>query len=65
MPPRNLMCLTLTAVISLACYGQAQHNRYGRSLAGVLDKISRRYYEPVDDAKLFQGGGGGNGRAPG
>lgn len=56
MPPRNLLCLILTAVLALACYGQVQHNRYGRALGHVLDKISRRYYEPVDDAKLFQGG---------
>jgi carboxyl-terminal processing protease len=56
MPPRNLLCLILTAVLALACYGQVQRNRYGRSLGGVLDKISRRYYEPVDDAKLFQAG---------
>jgi carboxyl-terminal processing protease len=55
MPRRNLFCLMLMTVVSLACYGQAQHNRFGRSLGNVFDRISRRYFEPVDDAKLFQG----------
>ena len=55
MPRRNVLCLLLMTVVSLACYGQAQRNRYGRSLGNVLDEIARRYYEPVDDSKLFQG----------
>ena len=54
MPRRNLYGLILICVFSLACYFQAQHNRYGRATADVLDQISRRYFEPVDDAKLFQ-----------
>ncbi len=55
MPRRNLLCLLLMTVVSLACYCQAQRNRYSRSLGNVLDEISRRYYEPVDDAKLYEG----------
>jgi carboxyl-terminal processing protease len=54
MPRRNLYGLTVIGILSLACYFQAQHNRNGRAAADVLDQISRRYFEPVDDAELFK-----------
>jgi carboxyl-terminal processing protease len=55
MPRRNLCWLLLITIVSMACYRQGLHNRYGRSASDVLDQISRRYFEPVDDATLFQG----------
>ena len=33
MPRRNLYGLILIGIFSLACYFQAQHNRYGRAAA--------------------------------
>jgi carboxyl-terminal processing protease len=55
MPRRNLTWLLLITVLSVACYHRALGNRYGRTLAEVLDHVSRRYYVPADDLDLFEG----------
>lgn len=41
------------AVVSFACYGAVDHNRYGRFFAEVINKVDRDYVKPVDKEKLF------------
>lgn len=55
MPRRNLSWLLLVTVVSLVCYHKVAGNQYGRILADTLDRISRRYYVPVDNLQLFEG----------
>ena len=55
MPRRTLWIMLAAIVFSLACYERADHNRYGRWFAEVLETIDRHYLEPVDDQKLFEG----------
>jgi carboxyl-terminal processing protease len=55
MPRRNIACLVLILVISLACYQRVPANRYGPVLAGVLDRVGRYYYQPIQDLALFEG----------
>ena len=56
MPRRNLHCLFLITLFSLVCYQKAPGSRYSRVLADALDRVSRRYYQPVDELNLFEGG---------
>ena len=55
MPRRNLSWLIMVAVVSLVCYHKVAGNQYGRILADTLERISRRYYVPVDNLQLFEG----------
>jgi len=55
MPRRNIVWLLLIVIVSLACYQKVPANRYGRILAGVLDRVDRDYYRPVQDIELFEG----------
>jgi len=55
MPRRNLHLLLAVAAISLVCYLQKERSRYGHALVGVLNHIERRYLEPIEGAKLFEG----------
>ncbi len=53
MPRKNFIFILAVAVVSLACYKVADHDRYGRYFADILNKIDRMYYKPVDREKLF------------
>jgi carboxyl-terminal processing protease len=55
MPRRNIAWSVLIVVVSLVCYQQVPANRYGRVLAGVLDRVGRDYYLPIQDLELFEG----------
>ena len=55
MPRRNLHCLVLITIISLVCYQAAPGSRYSRVLAGAMDRVWRRFYQPVDELSLFEG----------
>lgn len=56
MPLRNLTILLVTAFFSLACYSQANRNRYASILSDAIEKVSDYYVEPVDRRTLFEGG---------
>src|SRR5271157_3364443 len=55
MPRRNFYCLLLIALFSLVCYEKARGSRYSRVLADAMDRVTRRYYLPVDELNLFEG----------
>ena len=56
MPRRNLHCLFLVTLLSLVCYYQkVPGSRYSRVLAGAMDRVCRRFYQPVDELNLFEG----------
>jgi carboxyl-terminal processing protease len=55
MPRRNIAWSVLIVVVSLVCYQKVPANRYGRVLAGVLDRVGRDYYLPIQDLELFEG----------
>jgi carboxyl-terminal processing protease len=55
MPRRNLRCLLLITVLSLLCYQKVPGSRYSRVVADSMDDVSRRFYLPVDELKLFEG----------
>ena len=56
MPRRNLYCLVLIAFFSLVCYQKVPGSRYSRVLADAMDRVTRRFYLPVDELNLFEGG---------
>ena len=55
MPRRTLWIIFAVAVISLACYERADHNRYGRWFSEVMEAIEHNYVEPVSEQDLFEG----------
>src|SRR5208283_1942154 len=55
MPCRNLHCLLLITLFSLVCYQKAPGSRFSRVLADAMDRVTRRYYLPVDELNLFEG----------
>ncbi len=55
MPRRNLHCLFLVTLFSLVCFQKAPGSRYSRVLADAMDRVSRRFYLPVDELNLFEG----------
>jgi carboxyl-terminal processing protease len=55
MPRRNLFWLIVVAGVSLVCYHAVPGSRYSRALADVFDHVSRRYFQPIGGAELFQG----------
>jgi len=56
MPRRNLHCLVLIAFFSLVCYQKVPGSRYSRVLADAMDRVAHRFYLPVDELNLFEGG---------
>jgi carboxyl-terminal processing protease len=55
MARRNLHCLFLLTVLSLACYWTVPGSRFSRVLASAMDHVSRSFYQPVDELHLFEG----------
>src|SRR4029079_5530419 len=55
MPRRTLWIIFAVAVVSLACYERADHNRYGRWFSEVMEAIEHNYVEPVSAQDLFEG----------
>ena len=55
MPRRNFFFLLTVVVTALICHQKVQTNRYGRTLADVMDKIERRHLEKIDQKDLFEG----------
>src|SRR5437867_4098604 len=55
MPRRNLHLLFLVTIFSLVCYLRVPSSRYSRVMADAMDHVARRYYQPVDEHKLFEG----------
>ena len=53
MPPRNLLIIALTAVISLACYSVAAKNKYANLFAEAMGVIDRQSLKEVPPEKLF------------
>ena len=54
MPPRNLLVIFLTALLSVACYQKAQRNRYAAIVAEGMQIIGHNYVKPVDERQLFE-----------
>ena len=55
MPTRNLLVLCLSAIISLACYHRAAHNRWASTIADAIGQIESNFVEPIDRRELFEG----------
>jgi len=55
MPRRNLHCLLLVTLFSLVCYEKVPGSRCSRVLADAMDRVTRRFYLPVDELNLFEG----------
>ena len=55
MPRRNLHYLFLITLFSLVCYQKVPGSRCSRVLADAMDRVSRRFYQPVDELNLFEG----------
>ncbi len=55
MPTRNLLVLCLSAIISLACYHTAAHNRWASTIADAIEQIESNFVEPIDQRELFEG----------
>jgi len=55
MPRRNFHCLLLITLFCLVCYQKAPGSRYSRVLADAMDRVTRRFYLPVDELNLFEG----------
>ncbi len=43
-------------IFSLVCYQKVPGSRYSRVLADAMDRVTRRFYLPVDELNLFEGG---------
>jgi len=55
MPRRNLVIIIVASVLSVACYGRAQRNRFASMFAEAVDRISSSYVREVDERQLFEG----------
>ncbi len=55
MPRRNLHYLFLITLFSLVCYQKVPGSRSSRVLANAMDRVSLRFYQPVDELNLFEG----------
>lgn len=53
MPPRNLLVIGLTIVVSLACYSVASKNRYANLFAEAMEVIDQQSLREVPREKLF------------
>ncbi len=54
MPARNLLIITLAAVLSWACYQKMQRTRYAGEVASAMHIIRESYVEEVDSHELYQ-----------
>jgi carboxyl-terminal processing protease len=54
MPVRNLLIITIAAIASMACYEQAQRNRYASGITEAMNLIASNYVEEVDPRKLYE-----------
>ena len=55
MPPRNLVLLFLSIVISFACYVRADRNRYASPVSEAMDVINHNYLEEISYRELYEG----------
>lgn len=55
MPRRNLLVIIVVIALSLVCYQNVQHSRYGRILVDSMKLIEQRYVKPVASQELFEG----------
>lgn len=53
MPPRNLLFIAITVVVSLACYSAASRNRYANLIAEAMDIVEQQALHEVPRKKLF------------
>lgn len=53
MPPRNLLIIALTAVISLACYSVASKNKYANLFAEAMEVVEEKGLHKVPREDLF------------
>ncbi len=53
MPPRNLLIVALTFVVSYACYSVASKNKYANLFAEAMNVIERQSLQEVPPEKLF------------
>jgi carboxyl-terminal processing protease len=53
MPPKNLLIITLTIIVSLACYSVAARNRFANLFAEALEVVDRQSLHPVPVEDLF------------
>lgn len=54
MPTRNLLVITLTAIISMVCYAKAQRNRYAAGITEAMKIIDSKYVKEVDIRDLYE-----------
>ena len=54
MPRRNLAIILIAAILSIACYGRAQRNRFASLFAEAVHRISSSYVREVDERQLFE-----------
>ncbi|NQU24438.1 MAG: S41 family peptidase [Candidatus Nealsonbacteria bacterium] len=55
MPRRNLTLVLAVGFVSLICYEKAQHNRFARIVADVMNKVEANYLEEIEPQDLFEG----------
>ena len=53
MPPRNLLLIALTIVVSLACYSVASRSRYANLFAEAIEVIDKESLKRVSREDLF------------
>ncbi|MDB4370823.1 S41 family peptidase [Mariniblastus sp.] len=53
MPPRNLLLIALTIVVSMACYSVASRNRYANLFAEAIEVIDKESLKRVSREDLF------------
>ena len=54
MLPATCTASFYRCIISWVCYAKTPRNRCGGVLADAMDRVTRRYYRPVDDVDLFE-----------
>ena len=54
MPVRNTITIAVAAIVALACYEKATHNRYASTLTHAMDIIEDNYVEEVKPRELFE-----------
>ena len=55
MPRKNLVIILIASMLSVACYGRAQRNRFASLFAEAVEQISSKYVREVDERQLFDG----------
>ncbi len=54
MPIRNSLTILIAAIVSLACYAKAYHNRYLSTISHAMEIIEDNYVEKVEGRELFE-----------